>query len=151
MEKTISLRGIATDVSTIYINRRTYHTFLLSCAEKGIYRIHVRDEDTEWDIEDGGHYCACGMEITDGVLACGKKIADGIMIATSVDRWGRICDVCGKWHTEGYWIEENHYACSDGCALTFYGGDTNAFKADLALLDDPATADDAYTYWTEWD
>ena len=105
----------------------------------GIYRIYVRHEDTEWDVEDDGHYCACGMEI-----------ANGIMIATSVDRWGRICDVCGKWHTEGYYVDGD-YACSEDCAVQLYRGDWNAFKADLALLDDPATADDAEVYWTEWD
>lgn len=140
MEKTIRLRGIATDVSTLHINRRTYHTFLLNCAEDGIYRIYVRHEDAEWDIEDEGHYCACGMEIV-----------NGIVIATSVDRWGRICDVCGKWHTEGYWIDEIHYACSDNCAISLYSGNEDEFRADLALLDNPDTADDAYTYWTEWD
>lgn len=140
MEKTIDLRGMAREVSTLYINRRTYYAFTLNCAEKGVYKVYVRREDTEWDIEEDGHYSASGMEI-----------ADGIVIATSVDRWGRICDVCGKWHTEGYHIGECNYACSEECALHYYGGDKNAFEEDLALLDDPATADDADTYWTEWD
>lgn len=140
MEKTISLRGIASGVSTLYINRRTYHAFTLNCAEMGIYKVYVRHEDTEWDIEDDGHYWASGMEI-----------ADGLMIATSVDRWGRYCDVCGKWHTEGYYVGEYNYACSEECAVDLYHGDWNAFKADLALLDDPDTCDNAPTYWTEWD
>ena len=140
MDTTISLRGIATDVSTIYVNRRQYHTFLLNCAEKGIYRIYVRHEDTECDIEDEGHYSANGLEIT-----------NGFVIATSVDEWGRICDVCGKWHTEGYWVCENDYACSEECAISLYNGNEDAFREDLALLDNPETADDAYTYWTEWD
>ena len=136
----IELRGIATEVSTIYINRRTYHTFVLNCAERGVYRGYVRHEDTEYDVEDSGHYCACGMEVSEGVI-----------MATSVDRWGRICDVCGKWHAEGYWVGESGYACSEECAISLYNGDADAFHADLALLDDPETADDAVTYWTEWD
>lgn len=139
MEKTISLRGIASGVSTLYINRRTYHAFTLNCAEMGIYKVYVRHEDTEWDIEDNGHYWASGMEI-----------ADGLMIATSVDRWGRVCDTCGKWHTEGYYLA-GEYACSEECAIALYDGDADVFNADLALLDNPATADDAEVYWTEWD
>lgn len=140
MKENITLYGIASEVSTIYVNRRCFHTFLLSCAERGIYRIYVRDEDNEDEIEDGGHYCACGFEI-----------ADGIVMATSCHQWGRICDVCGKWHSEGYWVGECHYACSEECALHFYGGDKKEFEADLALLDNPDTADYADTYWTEWE
>jgi hypothetical protein len=136
----ISLRGTASAVSTIYINRREYHTFLLICSEKDTYRVYVRHEDTEWDIEDGEHYSANGFEV-----------ADGIIIATSVDRWGRICDVCGAWHIEGYYVGECEYACSEECALKLYKGDEEAFKSDLAMLDDPDLANDAPTYWTEWD
>lgn len=138
MEKTISLRGIVRNAVVLDINRRCYHAFTLS-SDKGVYKVFVRHEDTEWDIENGGHYWASGMEI-----------ADGLMIATSVDRWGRVCDVCGKWHAEGYYVD-GYYACSEDCAVQLYRGDWNAFKADLALLDNPATADDAEVYWTEWD
>lgn len=81
--------------------------------------------------------------------ASGVKALGGI-IADEVDRWGRYCDVCGKWHTEGYYVGEYNYACSEECAVALYGGDWNAFKADLALLDDPETCDYAPTYWTEW-
>lgn len=140
MEMNITLYGIAEEVSTIYVNCRCFHTFLLNCEDKGIYRVYVRDEDNEDDINDGDHYCAYGFEI-----------AEGIVMATSCHLWGRICEVCGKWHTEGYWIDELNYACSEECALHFYGGDADAFHAELALLDNPATANDAYTYWTEWE
>jgi hypothetical protein len=140
METNVSLRGTASAVSTIYVNRREYHTFLLICEDK-TYRVYVRHEDTECiDIEDGDHYSASGIEI-----------ADGIVIATSVDEWGRVCDVCGKWMNEGYWIGEVNYACSEDCALHYYGGDKEAFEADLALLNDPESADSADTYWTSWD
>lgn len=146
MQNKVSLRGIASAVSTIYINRREYHTFLLICSATETYRIYVRHEDAEWDIEDGEHYSAHGF-----VVVGEQYLTKGIVIATSVDRWGRICDVCGKWHTEGYHIGECNYACSEECALHYYGGDKEAFEEDLALLNDPATADDADTYWTEWD
>ena len=140
MKENITLYGIASEVSTIYVNRRCFHTFLLNCAERGIYRVYVRHEDNEDDLEDGSHYCACGFEI-----------AEGIVMATSCHQWGRICDVCGKWHSEGYWVGECHYACSEECALTFYGGNKEEFEADLALLDNPETANNADTYWTEWE
>lgn len=139
MEKTISLRGIASDVSTLYINGRTYYSFTLNCAEMGIYKVYVRQEDAEWDIEDEKNYSVSGMEI-----------AGDVVIATSVDRWGRVCDTCGKWMSEGYYLA-GEYACSSECAIVLYNGDANAFYADLELLDNPATADDAEVYWTEWD
>lgn len=141
METTISLRGVVSAVSTIYVNRREYRTFLLNDDENGTYRVYVRYEDMDYtDMEDGDHFSANGL-----------VVADGIMMATSVDRWGRVCDVCGQWHTEGYWIGEVNYACSEDCALRYYGGDKEAFEADLALLNDPESADSADTYWTSWD
>jgi hypothetical protein len=141
MESNLSLRGIVSAVSTLYVNRREYRTFLLNDERKGTFKVYVRYEDMDWsDIEDGDHFSASGFLVT-----------EEIMIATSVDRWGRICDVCGNWHTEGYWIGENNYACSEECALHYYGGDKEAFEEDLALLDDPDTADMADTYWTSWD
>lgn len=141
METTIRLRGVVSAVSTIYVNRREYRTFLLNDDENGTHRVYVRYEDMDYtDMEDGDHFSANGL-----------VVADGIMIATSVDRWGRVCDVCGKWHAEGYWIGEVNYACSEDCALRYYGGDKEAFEADLALLNDPESADSADTYWTSWD
>lgn len=97
------------------------------------------------DMEDGDHFSAHGLVVAE------ENMTMGVMIATYVDRWGRICDVCGKWHTEGYHIGECNYACSEECALTYYGRDKKAFEDDLALLDDPATEEYADTYWTEWD
>lgn len=142
METTIRLRGVVSAVSTIYVNRREYRTFLLSDYDaKGTYRVYVRYEDMDYtEMEDGDHFSAYGFEV-----------ADGVLIATSVDRWGRICDVCGAWHVEGYYVGETNYACSEKCALHYYGGDTKAFEEDLAMLDDPDLADSADTYWTSWD
>jgi hypothetical protein len=91
------------------------------------------------DLVENRHYYASGVKVLNGI------------IADEVDRWGRYCDVCGKWHTEGYYVGEYEYACSEDCAIALYNGDANAFRADLALLDDPETCDNAPTYWTEWD
>lgn len=146
MENTISLRGTVSAVATIYVSRREFRTFLLNDDEKGKYRVYVRQEDMDYpDMEDGDHFSAHGLVVAE------ENMTMGVMIATYVDRWGRICDVCGKWHTEGYHIGECNYACSEECALTYYGGDKAEFEKDLALLDNPETADDADTYWTEWD
>lgn len=91
------------------------------------------------DLVENGHYYASGVKALGGI------------IADEVDRWGRYCDVCGKWMTEGYYVLESSYACSEECAVDLYRGDWNAFKADLALLDFPETCDNAPTYWTEWE
>lgn len=48
-------------------------------------------------------------------------------------------------------VGECEYACSEECALKLYKGDEEAFKSDLAMLDDPDLANNAPTYWTEWD
>lgn len=91
------------------------------------------------DLVVNGHYYASGVKALGGI------------IADEVDRWGRCCSVCGKWHTEGYFVQEYYYACSENCAVDLYHGDWNAFRADLALLDDPETEEEAPTYWTEWE
>lgn len=141
METTIRLRGVVSAVSTIYVNRREYRTFLLNDEDKGTFRVYVRHDEFDYlDMEDGDHFSASGFEV-----------ADGVLVATSVDRWGRICDVCGSWHLEGYYVGEANYACSEKCALHYYDGDTKAFEEDLAMLDDPDLADSADTYWTSWD
>jgi hypothetical protein len=116
------------------------------------YCLIIREEKTgdEWkivaskyeiyeDLVEGHHYRCTGVRTLNGV------------IADEIDRWGRYCDVCGKWHTEGYYVLENDYACSEECAAVLYDGDWNALKADLALLDFPDTCDNAPTYWTEWE
>ena len=139
MEKTITIQGIASGISTFYTQAKCCHAFTLTAGDKS-YKVYVRDNDCEWDLNDGDHYTVSGIVITYEMV-----------VATSVDRWGRICDVCGKWHTEGYYVGEDEYACSDECAIKLYGGNETAFREDLALLDDEETADDAVTYWTEWE
>lgn len=136
MGKTISIQGIASGISA---EAHNCHTFTLTADSKS-YKVYARDIDCKWDLNDGEHYTVSGLMIT-----------DTLVIATNVDRWGRICDVCGKWHTEGYYVGEDEYACSDECAIKLYNGNEAAFREDLTLLDNEETADDAVTYWTEWE
>ena len=134
MKQNVSLRGIAKEVSTIYVNRRTYHVFTLQGAEDGSHKVYVRHEDTECDIEDGCHLWVAGFETE-----------SGIVIATSVDEWGRICDHCGTWHTEGYYSENTGmYFCSDECLKAKYTQE----EIDEEIIDDDGNG---YLYWTEWD
>ena len=136
----LELKGIASEVSTYNVNRRVYYNFTLTTESGEVYKVFNRYEDAEWDIEDGGHYYISGIEVSKGTI-----------LAITVDRWGRVCDVCGQWHTEGYWVGEEDYACSEECAIKLYGGNEEEFRADLAMLDDPEMRDMACTYWTEWD
>lgn len=136
MGKTISIQGIATGISA---EAHNCHTFTLTAGNKS-YKVYARDIDCKWDLNDGEHYTVSGILIT-----------DTLVIATNVDRWGRICDVCGKWHTEGYYVGEDEYACSEECAIKLYGGNELDFRLDLSLLDNEETADAAVTYWTEWE
>lgn len=140
VKKDIQLKGIASNVNTFKVNNRCYYEFTLTTEDGESQEVFVRYEDAEWDIDNGGHYYVSGFEVLNGTL-----------LATTVDRWGRVCDVCGKWHTEGYWVCEEDYACSEECAIQLFGGNEDAFRAELALLDDPETADEAHTFWTEWD
>ena len=138
MGKTISIQGIASGISA---EAHNCHTFTLTAGDKS-YKVYARDIDCMWDLNDGEHYTVSGLMISDDL---------NLVIATNVDRWGRICDVCGKWHTEGYYVCEDEYACSEECAIKLYGGNELAFRLDLAMLDNEETADYAPTYWTEWE
>lgn len=140
MGKTITIKGIASDIIAEAYCPNT-HTFTLTAGDK-TYKVYARDIDCKWDLNDGEHYTVSGIVISDDLM---------LMIATNVDRWGRICDVCGKWHTEGYYVGEDEYACSEECAIKLYGGNETAFRLDLSLLDNEETADAAVTYWTEWE
>lgn len=141
METIISVRGTVHAVRIVELGSRQFCAFRLSDDRKGAFLVYARYEDVgHLDMEDGDHVSANGLEV-----------ADGVLLATNVDEWGRYCSVCGKWHTEGYYIDEMNYACSEECALHYYGGNRKEFEAELALLDDPETAYQACICWTEWD
>lgn len=144
--KVVKLYGVMENVKEHEVTRRFFSTFTIK-TDNGSYDVIVRTKDvlsqtdiTYCDLEDGKKFYVRGIEVSEGVV-----------MAIEVELWGRYCEVCGKWHTEGYWVGECEYACSEECAIKLYGGDEAAFRADLALLDDEATADSATTYWTEWE
>lgn len=137
MKERITIYGILESFKEI-----TSEAYLLVIKEYG--------SDKEWQVVVNRWNVFEDLQLFHHYYASGVKALNGI-IADEVDRWGRYCDVCGKWHTEGYYVFENNYACSENCAVDLYHGDWNAFKADLALLDDPETCDNAPTYWTEWE
>ena len=58
----------------------------------------------------------------------------------------RVCDVCGKPMSEGYYLDGDH-ACSDECALVIFGGDKALMDEILSHADE----DDSECYWTEWE
>lgn len=136
--ETIELYGVITKITAI-----SAHVVIVDVKEEGtdkVWEVVLADDmRTPFYLEEGLH-----------VYARGAKALGGIF-ADCFEEWGRVCAVCGKWHTEGYYVLENDYACSEECAVYLYHGDWNAFKADLALLDFPDTADNAPTYWTEWE
>ena len=138
-KKEIDLRGQIEKVSTLTQPSRTFHSFILNADNGKAYQVYVNDRDCDYYLEDERMYRVVGFEVSEGVV-----------MAYYVDRRGRYCDVCGKWHMEGYWVGEEEYACSEECAIKLYNGNEDAFREDLALLNDPETANDAVTYWTEW-
>lgn len=139
-KKHVDLYGEIEQVVTLHLTRRTFHSFILKTEEGGIYQVYIGGPDAEHYLEDGRRYNVIGFEV-----------AEGVVMAYYADRWGRYCDHCGKWHTEGYWVGEQEYACSEECAIALYNGNEQAFRDDLAMLENEETADDAVTYWTEWD
>jgi hypothetical protein len=131
MNTDIQLKGIASNVDTFKVNGRCYIEFTLTTESGESHNAFVRYEDAEWDIYNGGHYYISGFEVSKGTI-----------LATTVERWGRVCDVCGEWHTEGYWVCEENYACSEKCAIKLYGGNERYFRYDIARKE---------TSWVQWD
>lgn len=117
---------------------------------KDLWHITLRDENGEYIVVVSDMQVNCDIECESHYFVLGETIGS-IVLGTCVEEWGRICDHCGKWHTEGYFVGEYEYACSKECAIALYNGNEDAFYADLAMLDDPETEDDAVTYWTEWE
>lgn len=138
--KDIRLFGTASGVQGHEITRRYFESFTLTTEEGKTYEVLAKQDTIECDIEDDKRFYVRGIEV-----------ADGVVVAIEVEMWGRYCDVCGKWHVEGYWVGECDYACSEECAIALFNGDKEAFEAELALLDNDETADDCYTYWTAWE
>lgn len=138
--ETMKLYGVVTEITGI--SGQDVFVKVKEFEGENVWEIILSSMFLNFDLTKGVH-----------VHVRGEKSLENrnMIIADYIDEWGRICDVCGKWMNEGYYVGECNYACSEDCAIYLYDGDANAFRADLALLDNPDTADNAPTYWTEWE
>lgn len=68
----------------------------------------------------------------------------------------RICDICGKFMTEGYILGGDYdYACSRECAIRLYqlvskGVEIISEETAAALLDRDLEENNEDYFWTEW-
>ena len=58
----------------------------------------------------------------------------------------RVCDNCGGFMTEGYYLG-GEYACCDDCAVELYDGDENQLRRDLEADEESGAGE---CYYTEW-
>ena len=131
--------GICTD----FLQQDDIYRIYLKTDEGTIYQVSVQDMDVHEKPEIGRHYYAKGDDATETM----KKPA---IFADYVDRWGRYCDHCGKHHTEGYYVNEDMYACSDECGYALCGGEKQ-FRETIWLDEDGELDENSPTYWTEWE
>lgn len=138
MKKEIELYGTIHHVEKYYFRKNDAYTFVMH-TDEGAYMVHVNESEAHWDLDNNRHYYVRGYEVSEGVV-----------VAEYVDRWGRYCDHCKKWHIEGYYVGEYYYACSDECAIAICGSEQE-FRDSIVLDEDGELAEDSPTYWTEWE
>jgi hypothetical protein len=136
----LEIYGIIANVEYKNVKGRTFASFQI-CSEDACYNVIAPIDTIECDLDNCHiHICVLGIKL------------DNYVLALSVDRWGRYCDNCGKWHLEGYCIGDGmEYACSEECAIALYGGDKEALYADMPVDEDNNLTDDAVTYWTQYE
>lgn len=103
MRLTIELWGICTSLEP---HGDKGHFTMTIEEEDGVrHSSLVHPRDASCDLVVGRHYYLKGEMFTQGI------------IADEVEMWGRYCDVCGKRHDEGYFLEDTllQYACSEEC------------------------------------
>lgn len=138
MEKnTIEVYGMVDRFTDI--DERNYLITLIEDETNKEWSIRIPTNNLHWYLEDSKHFYVRGEMV-------GEEL-----IAEYADRWGRYCDHCGKHHTEGWWVKEDSYACCDECAIALCNGDEEAFRAGIIVDENGDLADEAYTYWTEWE
>jgi hypothetical protein len=135
----IVLYGVITDAECI-MNTDYLVTFKEDTTGK-VWTLIVAKESINCDLIAGTH---C---LVDGVLC---NLAKDSVFVTFIDEWGRYCSHCGKHMTEGYYVYEHQYACSEECAIALCGSE-QAFKESIWLDEDGELAEDSPTYWTEWE
>lgn len=133
--KEIEIYGVCTEV----VRQDDVYRITLKDDEGKTYKVSASEYDVHWEILVGRHYYVHGTD--EGDLG---------VFGTYVDRWGRYCDHCGKHHTEGYYVNEDMYACSDECGYALCGGEKQ-FRATIWLDEDGELDENSPTYWTEWE
>ena len=58
----------------------------------------------------------------------------------------RLCPICGKIITEGYYYSDTEYCCSDKCGAEFENVSEEAFKQERENAEDVENWDEGY--WT---
>lgn len=89
-----------------------------------------------------------------------EKIKSMLLNLVESNKWEdlglHICDVCGKFMTEGYILSGDFsYACSRECAIRLYqlvskGVEIISEETAAALLDRDLEENDEDYFWTEW-
>lgn len=143
MEK-IELYGVAKRLHS-YTNwtndRKNWVIRLITDEENKEILVIIDDEDEHYRLDDGEQRY---------VYVRGYMVNEGVMAAEYLDQSGRICSHCGKLHFEGYYVNENFYACSEECAIALCGSEQE-FRDSIWVDEDGELAEDSPTYWTEWE
>jgi hypothetical protein len=99
------------------------------------YMVFVEDYDLHCDLVVGERFYAWG-ERANNIQRDGSLV----VYAEHMERWGRYCSHCGKWHEEGYYSEHTgDYACSKECL------------SELFLQEDiEEQMEDDSLFWADW-
>jgi hypothetical protein len=138
MKKSIELYGWVKDITTHEFEVTKKHTFTLVTENGAEFFVQALDNNLCYDLNTEDYFYVRGVEDEFGI------------VAGYVDRWGRICEHCGKHHFEGYYVNDYHYACSEECAIALCGSEEE-FRDSIWLDEDGELAEDSPTYWTEWE
>lgn len=141
MEKKEKLTLYGQVTSVIDLDAHYYLVDFKEDESGEMWEIIIDEKHLYCDLETGKYYQVEGFIITSG-----KRV----ILAHYMDDWGRYCDHCGKHHTEGWYVKEHMYACSDECAIALCE-DEEDFRAGIIVDENGDLTDDAYTYWTEWE
>lgn len=136
-KQTIEVYGIVDRFTQI--SEHDYLIILIESDTNTQFEIVVSEHNLHWELEENKHY-----------YARGKASAGNSIVAEYVDRWGRYCDHCGRHHTEGYYVYEDYYACSEECAIALCGS-KQEFDSSIWLDENGELAENSPTYWTEWE
>lgn len=134
----IELYGSVKDITLHETEGVKEYRFTLVTENRAEFFVRVNNGNLAYGLNNEDYYCVCGYEDEYGIDA------------KYCDRWGRICEHCGKHHFEGYYVNDYHYACSEECAIALCGSEQE-FRDSIWVDEDGELAEDSPTYWTEWE